>query len=193
MSWTDERIDSLKRLWGDGLSASQIASQLGGVSRNAVIGKVHRLKLESRIKPPVETLKREALLEGAAMQAVAAAEVAPPAPPPLPRLVVSTPAPAAPAPLPRFVAPAIEMPEPDGSALGAVAEVQASAGVVEAAPATRNLTLIQLSERTCKWPLGDPLSDEFRFCGNHSRDASPYCAYHARLAFQPASERRRVR
>ncbi|WP_062016315.1 GcrA family cell cycle regulator [Aureimonas sp. AU4] len=192
MSWTDERIDSLKRLWGDGLSASQIASQLGGVSRNAVIGKVHRLKLESRIKPPADALKREALLEGAVMPA-APAPVAPPAAPALPRLVVSTPAPAAAAPAPRFVAPAIEMPEPEGLALDTVGETRVSTGLVEAAPATRNLTLIQLSERTCKWPLGDPLSNEFRFCGNHSRDASPYCAYHARLAFQPASERRRVR
>jgi GcrA cell cycle regulator len=58
---------------------------------------------------------------------------------------------------------------------------------------TRNLTLVQLSDRTCKWPLGDPLSADFRFCGNSSNDASPYCVYHARLAFQPVSERRRVR
>ena len=50
MSWTDERVDLLKQLWSEGLSASQIADRLGGVSRNAVIGKVHRLKLESRGK-----------------------------------------------------------------------------------------------------------------------------------------------
>ena len=48
MNWTDERVELLKKLWAEGLSASQIAAQLGGVSRNAVIGKVHRLKLSSR-------------------------------------------------------------------------------------------------------------------------------------------------
>ncbi len=51
MSWTDERVELLKKLWADGLSASQIASQLGGVTRNAVIGKVHRLNLSGRAKP----------------------------------------------------------------------------------------------------------------------------------------------
>src|SRR5476649_1045832 len=51
MGWTDERVESLKRLWLDGLSASQIAKQLGGVTRNAVIGKVHRLGLSGRATP----------------------------------------------------------------------------------------------------------------------------------------------
>jgi GcrA cell cycle regulator len=50
MNWTDERVEKLKKLWADGLSASQIAAQLGGVSRNAVIGKVHRLNLPGRAK-----------------------------------------------------------------------------------------------------------------------------------------------
>lgn len=52
MSWTDERIETLRRLWNDGLSASQIAAQLGGVTRNAVIGKIHRLGLSGRVKAP---------------------------------------------------------------------------------------------------------------------------------------------
>lgn len=51
MGWTDERVESLKKLWQDGLSASQIANRLGGVSRNAVIGKVHRLGLSGRATP----------------------------------------------------------------------------------------------------------------------------------------------
>lgn len=50
MNWTDERVEKLKKLWSEGLSASQIAAQLGGVSRNAVIGKVHRLSLPGRAK-----------------------------------------------------------------------------------------------------------------------------------------------
>src|SRR4026209_1674872 len=55
MSWTDERVELLKKLWADGLSASQIAAELGGITRNAVIGKVHRLGLSGRAKSPSST------------------------------------------------------------------------------------------------------------------------------------------
>ena len=57
----------------------------------------------------------------------------------------------------------------------------------------RKLSLVQLTERTCKWPIGDPLSPDFHFCGDHSGDGTPYCAFHAKLAFQAVTERRRVR
>ncbi|MGZ2466057.1 hypothetical protein ACVJMZ_001581 [Sinorhizobium medicae] len=60
-------------------------------------------------------------------------------------------------------------------------------------PMSRRLELTELTERTCKWPIGDPLKDEFHFCGNESPEASPYCTYHARLAYQPSAERRRMR
>ena len=60
-------------------------------------------------------------------------------------------------------------------------------------PISRRLQLVQLNERTCKWPNGDPLSEDFNFCGNDAAETGPYCNYHARIAFQPASERRRSR
>ena len=58
MTWTDERVELLKKLWADGLSASQIAAELGGVTRNAVIGKVHRLGLAGRAKAPSSAAPR---------------------------------------------------------------------------------------------------------------------------------------
>src|SRR5262245_23827496 len=58
MTWTDERVETLKKLWTEGLSASQIAAELGGVTRNAVIGKVHRLGLAGRAKSPSSTAPR---------------------------------------------------------------------------------------------------------------------------------------
>jgi GcrA cell cycle regulator len=58
-------------------------------------------------------------------------------------------------------------------------------------PISRRLALTELTEKTCKWPIGDPLGEDFHFCGNDSGDSGPYCTYHARLAFQPASDRRR--
>src|SRR5215211_2405368 len=59
MSWTDERVEMLKKLWSDGLSASQIAAELGGITRNAVIGKVHRLGLSGRAKSPSSSAPRQ--------------------------------------------------------------------------------------------------------------------------------------
>lgn len=191
MSWTDERIELLKKRWTEGNSASQIAAELGGVTRNAVIGKVHRLKLESRIKAvPSETetvaaaAPRPVIVETPVVEEKA------------PRLVVAAPASIsrpAPQPTARSVGSAALKVEEvvDLVAQPAVeSEPRRSAEIV---PISRNLTLVQLSERTCKWPLGDPLSPDFRFCGNHSGDASPYCQYHARIAFQPVADRRRAR
>jgi GcrA cell cycle regulator len=55
------------------------------------------------------------------------------------------------------------------------------------------MPLVKLTERTCKWPIGDPLKEDFCFCGNDSPDSSPYCNYHQKLAYQPSAERRRMR
>ncbi|MFI0844253.1 GcrA family cell cycle regulator [Mesorhizobium sp. IMUNJ 23232] len=171
MLWTDERVETLRKLWSEGLSASQIAAQLGGVSRNAVIGKVHRLKLSGRgrANPAPARQKKPA-------QPVAAK--------PAPR----------PAPAGRTVAPSIGATalQTQFDAEPLVRHVDRSAEDV-VVPISRNLQLIQLNERTCKWPIGDPLAEGFHFCGNDCAESGPYCRYHARIAFQPASERRRVR
>lgn len=168
--WTDERVELLRKLWADGLSASQIAAQLGGVSRNAVIGKVHRLKLSSRGRSTAATARpKKAGSSVGVMKSVTRTASRP--------MTASIGATALKAqfdvvPVTRHVVRPIE-------------------DVV--VPISRRLQLIQLNERTCKWPNGDPLSEEFHFCGNDSADTGPYCNYHSRVAFQPASERRRSR
>ncbi len=111
MSWTDERIEHLKTLWGQGKSASDIAEELGDVSRNAVIGKAHRLGLSGRPSP----IKKKA---------------------------------------------------------------------------TRGATILALTERMCKWPVGDPKHQDFHFCGRPAQLSMPYCAEHAAIAYQPASKKR---
>ena len=105
MSWTDERVQQLKDLWAQGLSASEIADILGDITRNAVIGKAHRLGLSGRPSP----IKKKP---------------------------------------------------------------------------TRGATILALTERMCKWPVGDPKHQDFHFCGKPSL---PYCAEHAAVAYQPAS------
>lgn len=185
MSWTDERVESLKKLWADGLSASQIATQLGGVSRNAVIGKVHRLKLSSRGRA---TTAAPARPKKAAPTVSAAPATAGP----------SIRKPSAPSPSVRSAA------RPVMATVGATAlKMQFEEDVQvfhhyrpvpsNVVPISRKLKLTELSERTCKWPNGDPLHDDFSFCGAESGESGPYCGYHSKLAYQPASERRRAR
>lgn len=188
MSWTDERVEVLKKLWSDGLSASQIAAQLGGVSRNAVIGKVHRLKLSGRGKTTTAAPRSKKV----APAPVAVASSAPPrpTPPPVTATVAQVQTTIRATATKTVGAAALKM-EFQAETLVAEPVIQAASDVV--IPISRRLTLLQLTERTCKWPVGDPLSEDFHFCGHESGESSPYCAYHAKLAYQPSSERRRAR
>lgn len=193
MGWTDERVEMLKQLWTEGLSASQIADRLGGVSRNAVIGKVHRLKLESRAKSSAsaapaafqdQAVERSAPQPRYAEIEVNQTVVSPRFSPPQPSASQRS--------MPRTIgATALKLEPDEEHELMEAHEIIRTTG--EVVPIARKLTLVQLTEGTCKWPVGDPLKADFHFCGNSARDASPYCVYHAKLAFQPASERRRVR
>ena len=172
-NWTDERVERLKKLWSEGLSASQIAAQLGGVSRNAVIGKVHRLNLPGRAKA------------GGATSARSQKRVTMPA--------QSRPAAFAPRTITRTVTrPAGATMLKEEVEIEALEEMVVSSSNV-VVPIFKRVPLIKLTERTCKWPLGDPLKDDFCFCGNDSPDNTPYCTYHQKLAYQPSAERRRVR
>ena len=172
MNWTDERVELLKKLWSEGLSASQIAAQLGSVTRNAVIGKVHRLKLSSRGRSTAAPVRQKKTV-----QATSAS---------------------------KGVSRAASVTRSVTTSIGATAlqaqfdaepvaryHVRPTENVV--VPISRRLQLVQLSERTCKWPNGDPLMEDFSFCGNDAAETGPYCGYHAKIAFQPASERRRTR
>ncbi|MEQ8405424.1 MAG: GcrA family cell cycle regulator [Oceanicaulis sp.] len=166
MAWTDERVETLKKLWADGLSASQIAKHLGGVTRNAVIGKVHRLGLSGRAAPS-RPARRPAARPAPRAAKPAAAKSAQPAAKPA--------AATAPAPV-REVKPA--------------APVRAPAEA-KRLPNGEYATVLTLREGMCKWPIGDPGDTEFRFCGRHSGIGSAYCEAHAQLAYQPQNKRKR--
>lgn len=173
MNWTDERVEKLKRLWAEGLSASQIAAQLGGVSRNAVIGKVHRLNLPGRVK--------------------AGGQATPTRPQKRPAAPVQRPVGFAARPV--NAAPVRAQARPE-SANDQIEVADAEPRILETVsnavvPMSRRLTLTELTERTCKWPMGDPLKEDFHFCGAEACDGSPYCKYHARMAYQPVTERRK--
>jgi GcrA cell cycle regulator len=192
MSWTDERVETLKSMWTEGKSASQIAKELGGVTRNAVIGKVHRLGLSNRsaspAKPEAEAAKPAPKAETAAP---APQKPAPkPAPAPAEKPAAEAAAPIAPRPIsPRkMIVPAGQPLPPQPSANEISPEALARVSEVE--KKAKKLTLMELTERTCKWPVGDPATDDFWFCGLPAQQGKPYCEAHVGVAFQPMSNRR---
>lgn len=182
MSWTDDRVEMLKTMWGEGKSASQIAKELGGVTRNAVIGKVHRLGLSNRAAPAKTAKEKPAPKEAVKPKIVPkpAAETATAAPKPVERpanLPMRKPIITAGQPLP---------PQPSNSEISA----EALATVAEVEKKAKKLLLMELTEKTCKWPIGDPATDEFWFCGLGVQQGKPYCEAHNAVAFQPMSARR---
>jgi len=143
VNWSDDRVEQLKTLWTEGLSASQIARALGGVTRNAVIGKVHRLGLAGRASP--SRAER-------------------------PRVSMSPKAPS-------------------------MRSHQPPAPIVEEDPLQLEdgnfATVLTISDRMCRWPIGDPSASEFHFCGRAPKAGSPYCEAHARKAYQPQQQRQK--
>ncbi|GHE04857.1 GcrA cell cycle regulator [Defluviimonas sp. 20V17] len=189
MSWTDERVETLKKMWAEGQSASQIAKELGGVTRNAVIGKVHRLGLSNRTpgKGEGEADPAPEAAKAAAPQPKPAAAPKAEAPrPPRPEPEVRPAAP--PTPMRKPVVPAGQPLPPQPSANEISPEALAKVGEIE--KKARRLSLMELTERTCKWPIGDPATEDFWFCGLPAQPGKPYCEAHVGVAFQPMSARR---
>ena len=177
MSWTDERVEQLKKMWTEGQSASQIAKELGGVTRNAVIGKVHRLGLSNRAADG-EEMPEPAPEQKAAKPEPAMAEAA----------AAPAPAPVVQSPAARKIIPAGQPLPPQPSANEISPEALASVREVE--KKAKKIGLMDLTERTCKWPVGDPATEDFWFCGLAVKPGKPYCEAHTGVAFQPMSSRR---
>jgi len=182
MSWTDERIALLKKMWKDGKSAAEIAKTLGkGVTRNAVIGKAHRMGLSGRpspIKKPTATAKKEpAKKEAPARKEILARKEVKPGAAPL-KKSVATP-----------VVSGVKN-NPLLKEMAAQQQQQPKTPVKEIPPLNGGTALIDLSERMCKWPYGDPQEDDFTFCGRGIRPGTPYCPDHAAMAYQTSSRGR---
>jgi GcrA cell cycle regulator len=198
MSWTDERIDQLKELWTKGMTASQIADELGGVSRNAVIGKAHRLGLQSRPSPvkPNDPAPAKAKAKPAPAPVVEEPKVESPEPRPAPQ--AAPPRPAAPVeaapPQPRIVSVG-----PGGFLRQGPGDMQSPIPpapprrLVPAKPSAEvadKTSLLDLNEKICKWPIGHPGEPDFHFCGRASNPGFPYCVEHCGVAYQAQLPRR---
>ena len=160
MSWTKEREEMLKEFWANGLSASQIAAKLGNVSRNAVIGKVHRLQLAARSEkgrprssPTQPKSKNKKVTQVNNVVSLTTSKVSEPK---------------------------------KGGTRSRTHKPQGEIVV----PISRNLNLSSLTADTCKWPQGDPLTENFAFCGCAAVANKPYCLYHTKIAYIPLRLRR---
>ena len=161
MSWTNERIELLQKLWLEGWSASRIAGELAcEITRNAVIGKVYRLGLSGRVNarnvpasPPHQKAPRRSAHRNAGSPQIAGNTAL------------------------AFHPFVIEAPTPQ-----TVREV--------VVPISEPVTISELRESMCRWPIGDPAENEFHFCGRKPKFGSPYCEAHARKAYQPQPQRR---
>jgi len=187
MSWTDDRVEILKKMWGEGQSASQIAKELGGVTRNAVIGKVHRLGLSNRATGGKSEAKAKPAAKAEAKPRNARTK---PAKPAKEADAPATEAPAKPvmSAARRAIIPAGQPLPPQPSANEISPEALAKVSEIE--KKAKRLGLMELTERTCKWPVGDPATDDFWFCGLPVQSGKPYCEAHVGVAFQPMSSRR---
>jgi GcrA cell cycle regulator len=191
MSWTDERVETLKRMWGEGQSASQIAKELGGVTRNAVIGKVHRLGLSNRAggTATAEAKPSAADKSDAKAEKPQASSASTAAPAEASKEEDTEDEPETVASITRkAIIPAGQPLPPQPSANEISPEALASVREVE--KKAKKISLMELTERTCKWPIGDPATDDFWFCGLAVQPGKPYCEAHVGVAFQPMSARR---
>jgi len=212
MSWTDERIATLRKMWEGGATASEIATELGGVSRNAVIGKAHRLGLKARPSPvKANEKKKPAAAPAAKKPTPAAAAPRAPAEP-----AERAPFEAAERPAPRAAAPAAPRAEPAAdSAAPAAAPAENLPKIVSVGPGgflrqgpgdqqapippapPRRLvpakpspeiagktSLLDLSDKVCRWPMGHPGEPDFHFCGEQVNPGFPYCVEHCGRAYQ---------
>jgi GcrA cell cycle regulator len=161
VTWTDERVELLKKLWAEGHSASKIAGTLGAITRNAVIGKVHRLGLVGRAKSPSAAAPRP-------RKAKPSGHVL------------------------RMARPAMRGNTALALAYDADAELEPEP-IDNVIPISQRRSILELTEATCHWPVGDPGTPDFFFCGGPTLTSLPYCAHHSRLAYQPANDRRRDR
>ena len=193
MAWSDERVAVLKKMWLDGNSASEIAKELGNITRNAVIGKVHRLGLSNRdtnvsgagagVKKAVKSVKRgrpakadkEPKKRGRPQKKSKEArgfhETAD---------KVKT-----------ITATSATKRSNDGKpeVVSDLSE-ETLKNLLKIEMKSKKISLMDLTERTCKWPIGDPATDSFWFCGHEAEPGKPYCKTHISIAFQPITQRR---
>tara|TARA_B100000287_G_C20437078_1_gene704021 strand:+ start:96 stop:695 length:600 start_codon:yes stop_codon:yes gene_type:complete len=193
MAWSDERVAILKKMWLEGNSASEIAKELGNITRNAVIGKVHRLGLSNRDTNITKT-------GSTSTKAVKSVKRGRP-----PKVNKETKKIGRPEKL-KESRDFRETKDDKDQSVTSLANAKLSSdtkleivsdlseetlnNLLKVEMKSKKISLMELTERTCKWPIGDPATDSFWFCGHESEPGKPYCKTHISIAFQPITQRR---
>ncbi len=193
MAWSDERVAILKKMWLEGNSASEIAKELGDITRNAVIGKIHRLGLSNRdtniSKSGANPIK--AIKNGKRGR--------PPKVNQEPKKRGRPQKPKGPIDFrekinddDQSINPSTNSKLSRQSTLEVVSDLseETMKNLLKVEMKSKKISLMELTERTCKWPIGDPATDTFWFCGHESEPGKPYCKTHISIAFQPITQRR---
>ena len=193
MAWSDERVAILKKMWLEGSSASEIAKELGNITRNAVIGKVHRLGMSNRdtnnLKSGSSTSNAKKSVRRGRPPKVNKEEKKRGRPHKLKdpgdfpgTLDVKEKSTASSAKEMRL--------DESKTKVGSDLSEETLQNILKVEMKSKKISLMELTERTCKWPIGDPATDTFWFCGHESEPGKPYCKTHISIAFQPITQRR---
>ena len=203
MAWTPERVETLKAMWSAGQSASQIALELGGITRNAVIGKIHRLGLSNRgtantkeKKPAASKAKQDdknshkkAFHDKAPVsKRQANSENAKPDQDITKENFAGSENNVFLGANKSAIFNSSQALPPQSTTSEISEEILKNVKSVE--KTSKKLSLMELTERTCKWPIGDPATEDFWFCGHPAEQGKPYCETHIEIAFQPVTTRR---
>ena len=193
MAWSDERVAILKKMWLEGSSASEIAKELGNITRNAVIGKVHRLGMSNRdtnnLKSGSSTSNAKKSVRRGRPPKVNKEEKKRGRPHKLkdpgdfPGTLDVTEKPTT------SSAKEMRLDENKTKVASDLSE-ETLQNILKVEMKSKKISLMELTERTCKWPIGDPATDTFWFCGHDSEPGKPYCKTHISIAFQPITQRR---
>jgi len=193
MAWNDERVAILKKMWLEGNSASEIAKELGNITRNAVIGKVHRLGLSNRDT----NTSKSGTNPTKAIKNVKRGR--PPKVNQEPKKRGRPQKPKGPTDFREKIndddqsnSPSANSKHSRESTLEVVSDLSEETikNLLKVEMKSKKISLMELTERTCKWPIGDPATDTFWFCGHESEPGKPYCKTHISIAFQPITQRR---
>ena len=196
MSWSEERVEVLKKMWLEGKSASEIAKELGDITRNAVIGKVHRLGLSNREIKPLKgesdstelkkvrkrgrPRKNQTVLDG--QKSLKDTKRG--------KLNLSLGITNKKTEKKETSKENFETTEVDSMGVVSDLSEETLKSLIDIESKSKKISLMDLTERTCKWPIGDPATEKFWFCGHDSEAGKPYCKTHISIAFQQVTQRR---
>jgi len=188
MSWTDDRVALLKKMWKDGHSAADIAKELGkGVTRNAVIGKAHRMGLSGR-PSPIKGTPAPAAKPSAKKAKISEEKELKAKKDKTPKVSKGEEAKVKPSKKDKALKAGKKSPSNLLEEAMEKDDVLLSNVNIDTPPADGGVALIDLTERMCKWPYGDPREEGFTFCGRPAYPGKPYCADHVLVAYQSSAK-----